>query len=196
MELTKRCTSCGENKSISFFYKCKSGLYEKKAICKYCCKIYKQDSYDPIKKSIQSKKWRDNNKEKCAQMSKKTWDKNREKYNKQRRENRDPVKIAAQSNRYRVNNRERYLKLSLESYHRNKERILKKKRQAYQEDPEPYRERGKLNSQISVKNISDRYVKQLLVSNSSIPRFCISYDLINLKRTELQMTRYLKDLKQ
>ena len=116
--MEKKCTKCGEVKSLDEFTNAKKGKHGKNARCKSCDKLYYKSNKERIlKKSKDYRKinpekmikWREKNKENIINYSKKYRKENKEsikEYNKKyRKENRESIKKREQ--KYREKNRER-----------------------------------------------------------------------------------------
>jgi len=116
--MEKKCSKCGEVKSLDEFSNDKSKKDGKQSRCKDCVKLYAKINKEHIKKRQQEYrkinlekmiKWREKNKENIINYSKKYRKENKEsikEYNKKyRKENRESIKKKEQ--KYREKNRER-----------------------------------------------------------------------------------------
>jgi len=105
--MEKKCTKCGEVKSLDAFYNNKNGKHGKMSRCKDCDKLYYQDNRE--RQLENAKEYRENNKEKIA------------KYSKAYRENNKEA-ISEYKLKYNVEN-----KKYLQDYHSSYRQINKKK---------------------------------------------------------------------
>ena len=116
--MEKKCTKCGEVKSLDEFSNAKKGKHGKHARCKSCFKLYYQDNKEKYKQS--NIIWQENNREYRKNISKEYYKKNKEYIRKQHQKwnenNKEKRKIYDQKNKHI---RQKY-------YKENKERIIKK----------------------------------------------------------------------
>jgi len=118
--MEKKCTKCGEVKSLDEFTNDKKGKHGKASRCKDCDKIYYQDNRE--NKLKKAKEYYEGNKEKrkkYIEENKKTIKKNRKEYTAKNKEY-----IKKRQQKYREKNKES-IKIWTALYHQeNKEKIL------------------------------------------------------------------------
>lgn len=95
MEMTKKCSKCGEIKELKYFWKNKRLKSGFRSSCIKCCKQNYQNNKSKILERC--KEYRQYNKEIISQKRKKRYEQNKEKENKANKE-------------YRIKNREKDLK--------------------------------------------------------------------------------------
>lgn len=132
MELLKKCSKCGETKTLNNFVKDKTrkdGLFPQ---CRDCKRKGKQKYYQENKEFVdkRNKEWIGQNKEKSKAIKKRYRDRNKEKLNQMALEK-------------RKENPEHYKEIERRSYQRNRETILAKQKQYRQEHPEAIRKTQK-----------------------------------------------------
>ena len=113
----KRCSKCGEVKSVEDFGKAKTAKDGLSSQCKECQKEY-------------GKKYRENNKEHCAEYNKKYYEENKEKCNESMK-------------KYREENKEYCVEKAKKYYEENKEHCDENSKKYYEENKEHCAERGK-----------------------------------------------------
>lgn len=109
MEETKKCTKCGEIKSINEFYKDKAKKDGYRADCKLCnsqnCKIYYKNNSTTIKQ--RAAQWSKNNPQRANEKMKQWKDKHRDKVRAEGRgyyhNNKDKYKRYSELNRENIN---------------------------------------------------------------------------------------------
>jgi len=135
--MEKKCTKCGEVKSLDEFSNDKSKKDGKQSRCKDCVKLYAKINKEHIKKRQQEYrkinlekmiKWREKNKENIINYSKKYRKENKEsikEYNKKyRKENRESIKKREQ--KYREKNKE-IIKEKSKIYEKNRDKEKRRK---------------------------------------------------------------------
>ena len=132
--MEKKCTKCGEVKSLDAFYNNKNGKHGKMSRCKDCDKLYYQDNRE--RQLENAKEYRENNKEKIAKYSKAYRENNKEaiseyklKYNV---ENKKYLQDYHSS--YRQINKNKIKKYQKEYRSNNKEELKKKRKEYYDEN--------------------------------------------------------------
>ena len=134
--LTRVCSKCGKEKSVSEFYKHKGCKYGVRSVCKECDKEYKKEYgennkeyykeyYENNKDKIkeQNKEYRENNKE----YYKEYYENNKEHYKEYRENNKD--KIKEYHKEYRENNKDKIKEQQKEYYENNKDKIKEQKKE-------------------------------------------------------------------
>lgn len=132
----KKCTKCGEVKSLDDFSMCKRAKDGKRSHCKQC-RLNTQKKYreeNPEKVAASNKKWQQKNKEKIAVYNKK--------YNKKYREE-NPEKVAAHSKKWQQENPERAATSSRKWNQKNKEKMAEQRKQYEQKNKEKIAARKK-----------------------------------------------------
>lgn len=160
----KKCTKCGEVKSLSMFYKQKGGMYGIASQCKMCI-------------NIKTKQWKNNNKDKVYITEHNSYITNIErvkKYQSEYRKN-NKEKINTLKKEYRKKNIEKVKEYTKKYYENNKEKI----KEYRDKNPEKYKTKK------YTKNMSDGYIASVLKINiAECPP-----ELIELKRAQLQLKR-------
>jgi len=100
---TKRCSKCGEIKSVNRFYKDKNRKDGVGGYCKECQKKWQKNNPEKIRKA--GKKYRKNNPEKVREQYKK-WREDNPEYDKKWREN-NPEKVRKSKKKYYQKNKEK-----------------------------------------------------------------------------------------
>jgi hypothetical protein len=123
--MEKKCTKCGEVKSLDEFGNKKDGKYKKSSRCKDCDKIYYQDNRE--NKLKKAKEYRENNKENIAKYYKVYREKNKESLNKYKKKHALENKKKYKENRlrYQKDNKEAICKRSRDYYNNNKDKVIK-----------------------------------------------------------------------
>lgn len=166
---TKVCSRCKEEKALTEFR-------VKKGRCKLCEKIT-------------LKIYRENNRDKVREKNKKYCELNKEKRNKQRSDRRkeNPEKYLAKEREWRLSNSVRINKQRRDKRSLNKEKINEYRRNHRTHNIEKYKEKQKEYRD----NLCDSYVRN---------RLCLKEDqatpeLIELKRTQILISRAMKEIK-
>jgi hypothetical protein len=148
INMEKKCTKCGEVKSLDEFTNDKKGKHGKAYQCKSCNKKYKENNREKVNKY--SKEHRLKNKEYHKEYSKiyhKEYYKNnkekRKEYSKiYRQNNKEKIKISKQECR------EKYNKTARKYYENNKENLNKNQREYYK------------NNKEKIKNANKKYIEK------------------------------------
>jgi hypothetical protein len=168
-EPVKRCTKCGDTKSLEHFNKEKLGKYGVGSRCKPCIRainsMYRERNRD--KRREYNKCYYENNREKEMTRNALYRDKNKEK-----------IRLG-----YRVY-RESNLEKCREIVRRWKANNLEKTR-------EYAREYGRRSREY----MSDAYLIRKIMQNTTLKSADIPKELIELKRVQLQITRKLRESK-
>ena len=150
--MEKKCSKCGEVKSLSEFHKRKDSKDGHRADCIVC-------------RTNHGKEYRENNRELILKRKKKYYEDNRErlkvKYDEYRKNNKDKII------EYRRRNRENILRKKREYYRENREELLKKKKVYRKENPHKdieYR-----------KNNKDKLIKWRKENKESIKKWSREY---------------------
>lgn len=117
----KTCTGCKQTKSFTEFHKNSKRRDGHQSLCKVCMKAT-------------TKKWKQNNREKCRAYERKWTQNNREKVKKWRQNNRE--KINATNKKYRESNREKVRASDRKYRENNREKINARYRERYHTDPQ------------------------------------------------------------
>ena len=74
-ERKKKCSKCGDEKLLSYFYKCKSTKDFLRTYCKLCCSVYGKISYAKNSKKVSKygKRYRADNREKISKQKAKRY---------------------------------------------------------------------------------------------------------------------------
>ena len=81
----------------------------------------------------------------------------------------------------------------LQNYYDNKERILAQQKLKYHSNIQSSREKEVDRRKNDIKNLTDRYVKQIITRHSDLTFNDIFDELVVAKRQEIQMKRLLKE---
>lgn len=132
----KKCNICHEIKELTQFHKQKSIKCGRRARCRECCRLDKQNNKEKIK--ITGKKYYENNKEKIKIAGKKWYEDNKE-------------QVAVYNKQWRKDNEEKLKIIGKKYYKDNKEKIVtnmvKYKKKKYKDD-DLYRLRNNISSLI------------------------------------------------
>lgn len=184
---TKQCKKCNEAlpATLEFYRKQTNGKYGLGSVCKACAKIIAKAyrSTDTYKKRAAeaAKKWRKNNHDRAIELSRKTYYKHRERFNKEKKEKylTDPnykAKVIAREQRYKASGR-RY-EIQSKPDQREKARIRSQKRRKNPDTKhqdairmKEYRQKNSIRlQQLDTErriNLTPAYVAQLLGINVS-----------------------------
>jgi hypothetical protein len=204
--MEKKCTKCGEVKSLDEFSNAKKGKHGKAWKCKSCNKEYRLQNIERIKES--QKLYHVNNKEEiCERVKKwrkknidkrKTWElqykiKNKEKinqYNKEYYEN-NKEKIIKKSKEYANKNIKKLEKYRKEYYENNKEKISKKSKEYNKLNKEKTAKRCK---EWNIKN-REKINKYRKLKNDTNPLFNLKNRIRGLIHISLKNKGYDKKTK-
>jgi hypothetical protein len=174
--MEKKCTKCGEVKSLDEFSNDKKGKHGKKSKCKDCVGLYYQDNKEHI--LMLEKEYRNKNKEQKKKTSREYYKKNRKELlikNKYYQEiNNEKIKA------YHTKNKERGSFLNKRWREENKQYHKEKKKQYREENKEKENER---------QNI---YIKEKFKTD---PLFKLSHNIRTSIRTSLRKNGYAKENK-
>ena len=81
----------------------------------------------------------------------------------------------------------------LQNYYDNKERILAQQKTKYHNNIQSSREKEVARRKDDIKNLTDRYVKQIITRYSDLTFDDIYDELVVAKRQEIQMKRLIKE---
>ena len=163
-QLTKKCTCCGVEKTLSEFHKNKRYKLGVRSKCKICRaeenKQYRENNREKILEH--GRQWYKNNREKSRDLNKKYRENNREKileYQKQYRKN-NRGKIRELNKQYRENNREYHKQY----YENNKESLTEYKKQWYKNNKQNHSKKAKQYYKDNKEKIIEN-VKQWVKNN-------------------------------
>ena len=196
----KKCSQCGEIKSPSEFWKRNAEKDGLDTYCIPCRKISKKAEYNrnrqnrldyskiylsnpENKKRIKEygKKYREENKEKLAEKATEYWHKTKD----ARMEYHE---------KWRNGNREHLKNYRLKQYLENPEHQRELSREHYRRNIINCRKDACKRGQIARNELSDSYIKSLICKNSLLTANDIPQEMIESKRIELQINRYIKNL--
>jgi hypothetical protein len=122
--MEKKCTKCGEFKSLDEFNNAKKGKHGKDARCKSCVKDYREANKEKIKQY--RKEYYKKNKEKFSQHAKEYYKKNKDKIDQYKKDyyKLNKVRLNEKSKQYRIENKDK-LQLASKKY---REKLKKHKR--------------------------------------------------------------------
>ena len=214
----KKCIQCGEIKSPSEFWKRNAEKDGLDTYCIPCRKISKKAEYNrnrqnrldyskiyrsnpENKKRIKEygKKYREENKEKLAEKATEYWHKTKdarmEYHEKWRNGNREHLKNYRFENRDYINDRDRAVKLAYQKkqYLENPEHLRELSREHYRRNIINCRKDACKRAQIERNELSDSYIKSLICKDSLLTANDIPQEMIESKRIELQINRYIKN---
>jgi chemotaxis protein histidine kinase CheA len=146
--MEKKCTKCGEVKSLDEFHYSKKGKHRKKSMCKDCCKKYSIKYYNDNKEEMKQlmKEWRENNKEDKKKQDKE-WRENNKEYCKQyhaKYYSNNTEKSKEDHKTWRKNNKEK-----MKEYDKNYREDNKEKIKEYKNN---YRVENKEKIKVFIKN--------------------------------------------
>ena len=170
-EQTKKCSKCGEVKTLSMFYKDRSRLDGKYPSCKSCHKAYKEANKETISK--QRKAYREANKELISKRMKTYYEANRETVLKRVKAYREANKetISKQRKAYREANKELLSKQRKKYREANRDAILERYR-AYREANRTHlRKQYKRHYKNNKSKYLDRYVARRAQKKNNTPKF-------------------------
>ena len=187
--MTKQCNKCKEIKEFVLFKKqfarwtTKDGVKHKKRtykICKECDNKYNRDYHNKNKARINETKriiyWNDH--EKTLKDRAAFRDSHREATTEyQKKYHQENKKTIAQRNKEWVKNNPEKKRKAANKYACKPEIKIK----------------GSLKSKKAVKNLEDRYVKDIIVKRTSLTRADISDELVEIKREQLKILRILRN---
>ncbi len=192
MTATKVCSKCGEEKPLELFYKRVDSKDGKRGACKECDKPRLQSASKkyrekyPERHAAKFKSWAERNKQYNKERWKKYAEENAEKLKEKRQKDYwdDPEKYRQRSNKWGKQNREK-----INSY----ARIWIKTRPDIRQKANEASRRATAKA---IDNLTDTYVKAVIVAGTTIPRGAIPISMIEAKRIQLQIKRFLKERKQ
>ncbi len=162
------CTKCKQKKDENEFYAAKENVNRngRRSYCKECGRksLNEWSKKNRPKLSVKYKKWYDKNKDHVSEYAKEYRDKNAK-------------KIKEKESEWRKNNKDLLKSRHKKWRDKNKSHIRTKRR--------------KWERKI-VKELSDSYVKQKVYRATNIPFKEIPKSLIEVKRLQIQIIRYLK----
>ena len=176
--MSKRCTKCGEVKTLSAFNKQKMGHYPS---CKECRHKYYMDNKQRL--LIHRAKYREKNKEKCY-LTTKNW-----------REN-NKEKVKTNWREYYENNSEKIKEYSKQYQKNNSEKIKEYSKQYQKKNRKILNKNALIKRTNGVNNLSKWYVTTLLTKTTNLSADDIKkYPmLIEAKRDEIKLIRLIKQL--
>jgi hypothetical protein len=194
----KKCNTCGLEKDITEFGKCKGGRYGVRGECKECYSIKKKEYYEKNREEIRhkQKKYREQNPEKIKRMKREEYQKHKNRYRennkKYREENKEILKEKQRI--YRENNREGFRRRSKEYYYKHHNIICKKGRERVKKEKDKlkiyqieYRKRNKKK----VREYYNEYVREKMNNDEN---FKIKKLLSNRCRNAIKRKKGIKNI--
>jgi len=180
--MEKKCTKCGEVKSLDEFYNTKLGKNGKNARCKYCVKLYAKINKEHIKKRQQEyrkinlekrKEYYKKNKEHIKKRQQEYQQKNKEKISQHAKEyyKKNKEKILLQKKEYNKKNKETKHKYQKEYYKNNKERFIEKAEE-YRKKNKEYNKEYKQYNKEKIKEYNKEYLKERIKTDPLFKLTC------------------------
>jgi len=165
--LTKKCVTCGEEKSLADgFHAHKDHSDGLASNCKECAIVrsnkWYRDNLDKTK--AQRKEYREANAEKIREQKRRYYQKNKE-------------TVKAKANAYFKENHEERLEKKREYHHKNKERVNEQRRQWNRDNPERRREQRweyKVQKKSQLGDLPKGYLDQLWEDQEGLCYYCQS----------------------